>query len=431
VRHLEVERELRAEAAAAEERARIARELHDIAAHDLFAIVVQAGAADPLVERGPAVAREVLLGIRAQGRRTLTALRGLVGVLRRAGRTRATPSDVPDLVAAAADTGMDVSLTVRGDDRALERGHRPGRVPAGAGGADRRPAARERRRGRGGGRLLPGGTGGGGAQRVRAARTRTAGRSRRGPHGRTGAAHRWGARRRTHLRRRLAGASPVPEDGGAVTIRVVVVDDQAVVRAGFRTILESESDVEVVGEAGDGADAVSMARRHPDVVRMPRVDGITATARLAGPGVVDPLAVPAVATFDLDEYVFAALRSGASGFVLKDLEPDELVAAVRVRVTAGDSLVAPGGTRRLIAEFARASPPRATGPLPDLTERERETWLLVARKLSNAEIAAGLVVSLSTVKTHVGNLLAELGCRDRVQAVVLAYERGIVRPGSS
>jgi DNA-binding NarL/FixJ family response regulator len=216
-------------------------------------------------------------------------------------------------------------------------------------------------------------------------------------------------------------------------IRVVVVDDQAVVRAGFRTILESEPDIEVAGEASDGIDAVSVARRaRPDVVlmdvRMPRADGISATAQLAGPDVADPVPVLVVTTFDLDEYVFAALRSGASGFVLKDIEPDELVTAVRI-VAAGDGLVAPGVTRRLIAEFARSEPPRVTGPLPDLTERERETWLLVARGLSNTEVAEELVLSPSTVKTHVGNLLAKLGCRDRVQAVVLAYERGVVRPG--
>jgi DNA-binding NarL/FixJ family response regulator len=221
-----------------------------------------------------------------------------------------------------------------------------------------------------------------------------------------------------------------------VTIRVLVADDQAVVRAGFRTILESEDDIEVVGEAADGAAAVAVARRHrPDVVlmdvRMPGTDGIAATRELAGAAVADPVPVLVITTFDLDEYVFAALRAGASGFLLKDTEPDDLVAAVRV-VAAGDGLVAPSVTRTLIAEFARvSSPPAPTAgdPTADLTEREREILLLIAKGLSNTEIADVLVVSASTVKTHVGNLLAKLGCRDRVQAVVFAYESGAVRPG--
>ncbi|HEX6352857.1 response regulator transcription factor [Actinophytocola sp.] len=216
-----------------------------------------------------------------------------------------------------------------------------------------------------------------------------------------------------------------------MTIRVVVADDQAVVRAGFRTILESEEDIVVVGEAADGAAAVTVARRHgPDVVlmdvRMPNTDGIAATRRLA-----DTVPVLVITTFDLDEYVFAALRAGASGFLLKDVEPDDLVAAVRV-VAAGDGLVAPAVTRRLIAEFARVSRAPvspARDRLADLTEREREILLLVAKGLSNAEIADTLFVTASTVKTHVGNLLAKIGCRDRVQAVVLAYESGIVTPG--
>jgi DNA-binding NarL/FixJ family response regulator len=183
-----------------------------------------------------------------------------------------------------------------------------------------------------------------------------------------------------------------------VTIRVVIADDQAVVRAGFRTILESEEDIAVVGEAADGEAAVTAARRHrPDLVlmdvRMPGTDGIAATRRLAGAAVPDPVPVLVVA--------------------------------------AGDGLVAPAVTRRLIAEFARTSPPQAARDdlLAPLTDREREILLLIARGLSNGEIADALVVSASTVKTHVGNLLAKLGCRDRVQAVVLAYERGAVRPG--
>ncbi len=219
-----------------------------------------------------------------------------------------------------------------------------------------------------------------------------------------------------------------------MSIRVVLADDQAVVRAGFRTILEAEADITVVGQAGDGEAAIAEARRlRPDLVlmdvRMPGTDGIAATERLAGPAVKDPVPVLVVTTFDLDEYVFAALRAGASGFLLKDVEPDELVDAVRV-VAGGHGLVAPQVTRRLIAEFARSSP---LAPPPDellrLTDRERVTFQLVARGLSNAEIGDQLSVSPSTVKTHVGNLLAKLGCRDRVQAVVYAYEHGVVTPG--
>jgi DNA-binding NarL/FixJ family response regulator len=219
-----------------------------------------------------------------------------------------------------------------------------------------------------------------------------------------------------------------------MSIRVVLADDQAVVRAGFRTILEAEADISVAGEAADGQTAVAEARRlRPDLVlmdvRMPGTDGIAATERLAGPGVKDPVPVLVVTTFDLDEYVFAALRGGASGFLLKDVEPDELVDAVRV-VAGGHGLVAPQVTRRLIAEFARSAP---LAPAPDelggLTNRERATLRLVARGLSNAEIGERLSVSPSTVKTHVGSLLAKLGCRDRVQAVVYAYEHGVVTPG--
>jgi DNA-binding NarL/FixJ family response regulator len=219
-----------------------------------------------------------------------------------------------------------------------------------------------------------------------------------------------------------------------MTIRVVLADDQAVVRAGLRTILDSEPDITVVGEAGDGAEAIRVAERtRPDLVlmdvRMPGVDGITATRRIAGLTVVNPIAVLVVTTFDLDEYVFSALRSGASGFLLKDAEPDQLVEAVRV-VAGGQGLVAPQVTRRLIAEFARSSAGVPRPPLPEtLTERERATLLLIARGLSNTEIADKLNVSVSTVKTHVGNLLAKLGCRDRIRAVIYAYEHGVVEPG--
>jgi DNA-binding NarL/FixJ family response regulator len=218
-----------------------------------------------------------------------------------------------------------------------------------------------------------------------------------------------------------------------MTIRVVLADDQAVVRTGLRTILESEPDITVVGEAGDGAEAIRVAARaRPDLVlmdvRMPGVDGIVATKKIAGLTVDNPIAVLVVTTFDLDEYVFAALRSGASGFLLKDIEPDQLVEAVRV-VAGGHGLVAPQVTRRLIAEFARTAtrPPRR--PLPDLTDRERATLELIARGRTNVEIAETLIVSVSTVKTHVRNLLTKLGCRDRIQAVIYAYEHGFVEPG--
>jgi DNA-binding NarL/FixJ family response regulator len=218
-----------------------------------------------------------------------------------------------------------------------------------------------------------------------------------------------------------------------MTIRVVLADDQAVVRAGLRTILESEPDISVIGEAGDGAEAVQVAdRTRPDLVlmdvRMPGVDGIAATRQIAGLAAGNPVAVLIVTTFDLDEYVFSALRSGASGFILKDVEPDQLIEAVRV-VADGQGLVAPQVTRRLIAEFARASRHLPRESMPDLTEREHATLTLIARGMTNTEIAEALIVSVSTVKTHVGNLLAKLGCRDRIQAVIYAYEHGVVEPG--
>jgi DNA-binding NarL/FixJ family response regulator len=214
-----------------------------------------------------------------------------------------------------------------------------------------------------------------------------------------------------------------------VTTRVVIVDDQAVVRAGFATILGAEDDLEVVGEAGDGEEALRVvARTEPDVVvmdvRMPVLDGIATTARITASGA--SAAVLMVTTFDLDEYVFSALRAGAAGFVLKDVEPDELVAAVRT-VASGHGLVAPQLTRRLIAEFGRrpeVPPPPAA--VADLTGRERDILDRVALGRSNAEIAEELVVSPSTVKTHVSALLAKLACRDRVQLVVLAHRHGLV-----
>jgi len=217
-------------------------------------------------------------------------------------------------------------------------------------------------------------------------------------------------------------------------LRVAVADDQALVRAGFRLILEAQDDIEVVAEVGDGEEAVAAVRRErPDVVlmdvRMPRLDGLEATRRIVAAGL--PCRVLMLTTFDLDEYVYAALQTGASGFLLKDVSPEGLVQAVR-SVAAGDTLLAPGITRRLIERFARPAPPATAPPsaLADLTAREREVLMLLARGLSNIELAEALVVSEATAKTHVGRILAKLGLRDRVQAVVLAYETGLVTPGA-
>ena len=226
-----------------------------------------------------------------------------------------------------------------------------------------------------------------------------------------------------------------------MTIRVLLVDDQPLLRTGFRMILEAEPDLAVVGDAGDGVQAVEQARvLQPDVVlmdvRMPRMDGVEATRRITGtdrtgspPGSVPRVLV--LTTFDLDEYIVEALRAGASGFLLKDVPADDLVAAIRV-IAAGDAVVAPSVTRRLLDRFASRLP-AAHEPTPkllaSLTERELDVLRLVARGLSNAEIAAELFLSETTVKTHVGHLLTKLSLRDRVQAAVFAYESGLVRPG--
>ncbi len=218
-----------------------------------------------------------------------------------------------------------------------------------------------------------------------------------------------------------------------MSIRVLLADDQQLVRTGFRLILSAEPDIEVVGEAGDGATTVSNARRiRPDVtlmdVRMPGMDGISATRQLTGQ-TPPATRVLVLTTFDVDSYVYGALRAGASGFLLKNVPPEELIRAIRL-IAAGEALLDPAVTLRVIEEFAR-TPARPTEPaeLTRLTDREREVLLLVARGLSNAEIAAVLFVSEATIKSHVARLLAKLMLRDRAQAIVYAYENGLVVPG--
>ena len=219
-----------------------------------------------------------------------------------------------------------------------------------------------------------------------------------------------------------------------MSIRVAIADDHALVRAGFRALIEAEPGLEVVGEAADGAEAVDLARTaRPDVIlmdiRMPGTDGVAATSQITSqqPAGQLPARVLVLTTFDLDEYVYAALRAGASGFLLKDTPPAELLTAIRI-IAAGDALLAPSVTRKLIREFARRPSASPRPPLDAVTDRERDVLALVARGLSNAEIATELFITLATVKTHVSRLLTKLAARDRAQLIVIAYESGFVTP---
>ena len=222
-----------------------------------------------------------------------------------------------------------------------------------------------------------------------------------------------------------------------MSVRVVIADDQALVRAGFKMILEAEPEIDVVGEAEDGVEAVELIKRlKPDValmdIRMPRLNGLEATREIVNGGSDAPTRVLMLTTFDLNEYVYEALRAGASGFLLKDVPADQLVAGIQV-VARGEALLAPSITRRLIEEFARNQPIDRTPPkeVDELTAREMEVFKLLSRGMSNAEVAAELIVSETTVKTHVARILMKLHLRDRVQAVVYAYESGLIQPGAT
>lgn len=439
----------RAERAAAErrrvdeERLRIARELHDVLAHSISVINVQAGVGLALLDSDPEQARTALATIKAASKEALGEVRQVLDTLRSPGEAPRSPAPgldrLPELVEQAATAGLSVAVSAEGQARALPPGVDLAAFRILRGGTDQcdatlrfahrpdPPHLAAPRLGATGGRRRPGHGRHPGRWRQRPGRDARAGR---GP-GR----HR---RNRPATGRRLPGGRRTPAQGrrvqGGPVIRVLLADDQLLVRAGFRALLDAQPDIEVAGEASDGDEAVRLVRELlPDVVlmdiRMPVLDGLAATRRIGEDESLAAVRVVMLTTFELDEYVFEAIRSGASGFLVKDTEPEELLRAVRA-VVAGDALLSPGVTRRLIAEFAaRSKQPATASGLGRLTDREREVMALVGMGLSNEEIARRLVVSPLTAKTHVSRTMVKLGARDRAQLVVLAYESGLVRPG--
>ena len=433
---------LRAQAAAQTamaERLRIARELHDIVAHSIGIIAIQAGSGRRVFDASPAEARDALAAIEATSRETLSGLRRMVTGLRRAepgsgpGQAPLGPApglaDIERLAATTLDAGVQVEVDWRGSREPLPadidlsafriiqeavtnvvRHAGTGQCqvcdrPAGRAAVDRGHRQRARRQ-RGRDRLRDHRH----ARARRAARRRLLGRP--------------APRRRLPRRRPAAGPR-----AGPMTIRVILADDQPLIRAGLRRLIEQTPDIDVAGEAGTGAEAVQLARdTGPDVVvmdiRMPGMDGIEATQLITAGGMHARVLV--LTTFDDDDYVYGALRAGASGFLVKDMALEDILTAIRV-VAAGDAIIAPGVTRRLIGQFAgQPRSGRKPRELTGITDREREVLRLVGLGMSNAEIAAALYITAGTAKTHVARLLAKLGARDRVQLVITAYEAGLL-----
>ena len=443
--------------AAEEERARIARELHDVVTHNVSVMVIQAGAARKVLEASPGQAREALLSVEASGRAAMTELRHVMGLLTADGETldlapQPGMAELESLVGRVRASGLPVELVVTGSpdtpmpDGVVLAGYRVVQealtnvVKHAAG------SSATVRVDYGSARLSIEVTDTGGTRPPSADAGSGRGlvglRERLALYGGTldaGPAHpRWVPARRGHppgARRQPRPRGGLVSDPVSDPVRVVVADDQALVRTGFRMILTADG-IDVVAEASTGAEAIDAVRRtRPDVVlmdiRMPVLDGLEATRRiLAADG--DGPRILMLTTFDLDEYVYAALAAGASGFLLKDVAPEQLTAAVRL-VRSGDALLAPSITRRLVERFARGGQETSAvhRDLASLTPREREVLQLLARGLSNAELAAAFQLSEATVKTHVARILGKLQLRDRVQAVVVAYETGLVAPGEA
>ncbi len=459
----EADRQASAARAVAQERSRIAREMHDVVAHGMSVIAVQAAAAQEIVHTNPDKAAEVMGRIENVGRQSLNEMRRMLGMLRNGDDDTAASlapqpciADVDAIVARSVDAGVATDLVVTGTQRDLAPGieltafrivqealtnvlKHAGPAASATVTITYDPGAvtvEITDDGRGAASSLSPADGGHGLIGMHERVEIYGGQLSAGPRTGGGFAVRAVLPTDDAERRPSVGSSATHDEWCIVmTIRVAIVDDQALMRDGFTMILDAQPDIDVVGDAENGRLGVELCQRTcPDVVlmdiRMPVLDGLEATKLIAADERC-ATKVLVLTTFDLDEYVYGAMRAGASGYLLKDTPAKELVAAVRV-IAAGDALLSPSVTKRLIEEFARQPEPESvTAALPsDLTEREHEALELLARGLSNREIAAAMFVGEATAKTHVSRLLTKLGVRDRVQAVVLAYETGVVRPGA-